>query len=70
MIYDYAAATKTTMPDFVLDVFQDTFRKQEEAMVTSRNRIWQLTKEVEALEKETWDREDAVEDLGAAGKPV
>lgn len=68
MIYDYAAANKTTIPSFVLEVFQDTWRQQEEIAHNARNRIWQLVKDVEALEKETWDREDAVEDLGAGGK--
>ena len=34
----------------------------------SRDRIGELVREVEALEKETWDRKDAVEDLGSAAK--
>lgn len=67
-IYDYRAGRKTTMPPFVLDVFRDTWRRQEEEIGRARGRIWELIREVEALEKETWDREDAVEDLGAADK--
>ncbi|KAJ8125485.1 hypothetical protein O1611_g8154 [Lasiodiplodia mahajangana] len=67
-IYDYRDAKKTVLPTFMLDVLQDTWRRQEEQMNWARGRIWGLLKEVERLEKETWDREDAVEDLGAAQK--
>ncbi|KAH9901829.1 thioesterase-like superfamily-domain-containing protein [Xylariomycetidae sp. FL2044] len=68
VIYDYQAATKTTMPTFVLDVFRDTWKSQEEETRRSRARIWGLTQEVEELERDTWNRPDAVEDLGAAAK--
>lgn len=67
VIYDYRTASKTTAPPFVRDVFSSTWEKQEEAIRASRTRIWQLIKQVEEIEKETWDREDAVEDLGASG---
>ncbi|KAI1363474.1 thioesterase-like superfamily-domain-containing protein [Xylaria arbuscula] len=67
-IYDYREAKKTVLPDFMLDVLRDTWRKQEERTTWARERIWGLLKEVEALEKETWDREDAVEDFGGAQK--
>ncbi|KAI4598990.1 hypothetical protein KJ359_002406 [Pestalotiopsis sp. 9143b] len=67
VVYDYRTATKTTPPPFVQDVFRSTWSQQEEAVRSSRARIWQLIQTVEGLEKETWDREDAVEDLGAAG---
>ncbi|KAK7754157.1 hypothetical protein SLS62_003734 [Diatrype stigma] len=66
VIYDYKGARKTAMPPFVLDVFLETWRLQEEETRRARGRIWELVKEVETLEKETWNREDAVEDLGAA----
>ena len=66
-IYDYRAGRKTTMPPFVLDVFRDTWRRQEEEAARARGRIRDLTAQVEALEKETWDRDGAVEDLGAVG---
>ncbi|KAI1352111.1 thioesterase-like superfamily-domain-containing protein [Xylaria sp. FL0043] len=65
-IYDYREAKKTVLPDFMIDVFNNTWRKQEERSNWARERIWGLLKEVETLEKETWDRVDAVEDLGAA----
>ncbi|RWA03670.1 hypothetical protein EKO27_g11432 [Xylaria grammica] len=67
-IYDYREARKTTLPGFMLDVLQDTWRAQEARADEARERVWGLLREVEGLEKETWDREDAVEDLGAASK--
>ncbi|KAI1411854.1 thioesterase-like superfamily-domain-containing protein [Hypoxylon sp. FL1857] len=68
VVYDYKAARKTPVPPFALDAFQDIWRQQEEETRRARARIWSLVKDVEALEKQTWDRKDAVEDLGAAGK--
>ncbi|KAI0814321.1 thioesterase-like superfamily-domain-containing protein [Xylaria sp. FL0064] len=65
-IYDYREAKKTVLPDFMIDVFHKTWRKQEERSDWARERIWGLLKEVDSLEKETWNRADAVEDLGAA----
>lgn len=68
VIYDYRAAKKTEMLPFMKDVLEETYRKQQEEMVRSRTRIWELIAAVEKLEKETWNRPDAVEDLGVAGK--
>ncbi|KAI0454549.1 thioesterase-like superfamily-domain-containing protein [Xylaria acuta] len=67
-IYDYRDAKKTVLPGFMLDVLRDTWRQQEERTDWARGRIWDLLRDVERLEKETWDRKDAVEDLGAAAK--
>lgn len=67
-IYDYREAKKTVLPDFMLDVLRDTWRQQEERAEWARGRIWDLLREVELLEKETWDREGAVEDSGTAGR--
>jgi hypothetical protein len=66
VIYDYGAARKTTVPPFALDVFTDTWRRQEAEVKRSRERIWALVGEVEGLENETWNKEGAVEDLGSA----
>ncbi|KAI0405255.1 thioesterase-like superfamily-domain-containing protein [Xylaria palmicola] len=67
-IYDYRAAGKTVLPGFMLDVLRDTWARQEEQAERSRAKIWALLRDVEGLEKETWNREDAVEDLGAAAE--
>lgn len=68
VVYDYRAARKTPVPSFALDTFRDVWRRQEEEIRRARARIWELMALVEGLEKETWDRPDAVEDMGAAGK--
>ncbi|KAI1809174.1 thioesterase-like superfamily-domain-containing protein [Poronia punctata] len=66
-IYDYRKASKTTLPDFALETLQDLWEKQQQQAVWARERIWTLLDEVERLEKDTWNRADAVEDLGVAG---
>ncbi|KAL2255838.1 hypothetical protein VTK26DRAFT_2631 [Humicola hyalothermophila] len=66
VVYDYRAAKKTSMPDFMVDLFQKTWQMQEDETVRARTRIWELIESVERLEKETWDRPDAVEDMGSA----
>jgi hypothetical protein len=68
VIYDYSKARKTAMPDYMVALFGETFRMQQQEMSRARGRIWELIDEVEELERETWDREDAVEDVGGAGK--
>ncbi|KAL1872660.1 hypothetical protein Daus18300_004206 [Diaporthe australafricana] len=68
VIYDYRAARKTEMPPFMRDVLEGTFVQQQQEMVRARRRIWDLVGDVERLEKETWDRPDAVEDVGGAAK--
>jgi hypothetical protein len=66
VIYDYRKATKAAMPAFAQKLFSETYDMQQAEATRTRNRIWYLIKTVEQLEKETWDREDAVEDLGSA----
>lgn len=68
VIYDYRAARKTEMPSFMRDVLESTYQQQETEKVRARARIWELVATVQKLEKETWDRPDAVEDLGGAGE--
>ncbi|KAI1390665.1 thioesterase-like superfamily-domain-containing protein [Hypoxylon trugodes] len=68
VIYNYRAGHKTAIPTFALEVFRDVWRQQEDVAKKARAHIWQLVKEVEALEKDTWNREDAVEDLGSGKK--
>ncbi|KAK0636383.1 thioesterase-like superfamily-domain-containing protein [Bombardia bombarda] len=65
VVYDYKKAGKTSMPPFMVDLFHDTYRLQQDEMIKARTRIWDLIEAVRTLEKETWDREDAVEDVGS-----
>ena len=64
VVYDYQAAKKTNLPDFAWPLFGKTWELQQVAQEKARERIAELTRQVVAIEKETWDREDAVEDLG------
>lgn len=68
VIYDYRSAKKTDMLPFMKDVLEDTFRLQEAEEARARTRIWELIGSVEKLEKETWNRADAVEDNGTTAK--
>ena len=68
VIYDYRAARKAEMPAFMRDVLEDTFEQQQAETVRARRRIWDLIGDVERLEKETWDRPGAVEDIGGAAR--
>lgn len=65
-MYDYKAAGKTSMPGYMVDLFQQTWEMQERVTLGARTRIWGLIEAVERLEKETWDRSDAVEDVRGA----
>ncbi|KAI1768045.1 HotDog domain-containing protein [Hypoxylon sp. FL1150] len=68
VIYDYGAARKTPVPPFALAAFRDVWSRQQEETRRARARIRELAGLVEGIEKETWDRSDAVEDMGTAGK--
>lgn len=68
VMYDYRKGKKTTLDQtpFMLDAFRDTFRLQQEAAQNSRQRARRLDERVRSLETSSWDREDAVEDMGSA----
>ncbi|KAK4100164.1 hypothetical protein N658DRAFT_497625 [Parathielavia hyrcaniae] len=66
VLYDYKKAGKTGMPDFMLDLFERTWELQQQETRRARMRIFALHGDVAQLEAETWNRPDAVEDIGAA----
>ena len=63
--YDYRTASKTQMPEFVRKVLTGIWRQQLQETAQARTRIWELVAAVERLEKQTWDCEEPVEDLGS-----
>ncbi|KAF2773811.1 hypothetical protein EJ03DRAFT_340691 [Teratosphaeria nubilosa] len=67
VVYDYQVGKKTSLKPFMLDVFKETWRLQQEARAVNSQRVSQLLDRVRQLEKDSWDRADAVEDLGSAG---
>lgn len=67
VIYDYRLQRKApTPPPFILDQFKKTWELQEESKKAWRQRIAEIEDRVRTLELESWDREDAVEDMGSA----
>ena len=66
VLYDYRASKKTTLKPFMVDVLRETWRLQEEAKRTNSNRVNALLDRVRKLEVESWDKHDAVEDIGSA----
>ncbi|KAL1964328.1 hypothetical protein VTN77DRAFT_7013 [Rasamsonia byssochlamydoides] len=67
VIYDYRLQRKAaTPPPFILDQFRKTWELQEESKRFWRRRIAEIENSVRTLELESWDREDAVEDMGSA----
>lgn len=53
----------------MVDKFKQTYELQEQAKKKNSARVKALLKRVGELEKSSWDRPDAIEDLGSAGKP-
>lgn len=62
--YDYRQGKKTALPTFMLEAFKSTFELQEEAKRANSKKVKDLLDRVQALEKASWDRPDAKEDLG------
>ncbi|WPH04290.1 Putative HotDog domain superfamily protein [Acrodontium crateriforme] len=67
VVYDYQKAKKTPMKPFMVDVFRETWRLQEEAKRVNNERVNGLLRRVRELETSSWDREGAAEDMGSAG---
>lgn len=66
VMYDYKGAKKMSIRPFMAKAFMETFKLQEEAKQINTKRVLAILKDVEKLEKETWDRSDAKEDFGSA----
>jgi hypothetical protein len=68
VVYDYRKGQKTVLPTFMLEQFKSTFEEQVKVKKECGDRVRSLLDRVTALEKESWDREGAVEDFGNASK--
>ncbi|TKA65706.1 hypothetical protein B0A55_11129 [Friedmanniomyces simplex] len=66
VVYDYVQGKKIGLPPFMLDVFRETWKLQEEARARNSERVTRLLEDVRRLEQGTWDKSDAVEDMGSA----
>ncbi|KAH7394180.1 thioesterase-like superfamily-domain-containing protein [Phaeosphaeria sp. MPI-PUGE-AT-0046c] len=66
VVYDYTQAKKSALPSFMIERFKETFAMQETVKEECGKRVEGILERVRRLEKESWDREGAVEDLGSA----
>lgn len=67
-MYDYVKEKKSALPPFMIEKFTEIFDEQERVKETCGRRVEGLLERVRGLEKGSWDREGAVEDLGGAAK--
>lgn len=67
VVYDYRTGKKSPLAPFMIDKFRETFDLQEEAKERCGSRVRKILDRVKQLEKSSWDKPDAVEDLGSAG---
>ena len=67
VVYDYRRGAKSPLRDFMVEKFQETFELQEKAKSRNERRIRDLLERLETLEKGSWNRADAVEDIGSVG---
>lgn len=67
VVYDYRKARKVPLPPFMLDKFLELWELQEQANDKYEHRVNDVLRRVRELEKKSWDRPDAKEDLGTAG---
>ena len=64
VVYDYQQGRKTAIRPFMFKAFRKTFELQEIAKEQNNQHVRALLNGVERLEKATWNRSDAKEDLG------
>lgn len=66
VVYDYENGGKTPLEPFMKPAFKQVARSQRSWRTKNTARVFGLLKQVEELEKETWDKPGAKEDLGSA----
>lgn len=66
MVYDYRRGVKTPLRGFMVEKFVETFELQEQSKIRNERRVRELLQRVQNLEKQSWDRADAVEDMRSA----
>ncbi|KAH9224004.1 thioesterase-like superfamily-domain-containing protein [Leptodontidium sp. 2 PMI_412] len=67
-VYDYLKKKKATIRPFMLKAFEQTWAEQEAEKVRVEKRIREIEVTVRDIEKATWDRADAVEDMGGGSR--
>ena len=64
VVYDYRVGNKIPLRPFMLKAFEALYRQQVETKEKNTRRVLKILEDVRQLEKDTWDRADAREDLG------
>jgi hypothetical protein len=64
VVYDYKVGRKMEIRPFMMRAFEKVWEEQEEERRRVEERIGELERQLREIEMETWDREDAVEDMG------
>ena len=64
MVYDYRRQVKSPLRDFMVAQLRETFELQQQAKIGNEKRVRDLLQRVQRLEKEVWDKPDAVESMG------
>jgi acyl-CoA thioesterase FadM len=65
-VYDYRIQKKAPLPDFMVETFMQEWQDQQKAMKDAANHRGSIESKLRDLEQQTWDRSDAVEDMGSA----
>ncbi len=68
VVYDYNLGKKSAMEPFMVEELKKTFELQEAAKRENHAKVQRIEEQVRHLEKQSWDRPDAKEDLGSASK--
>ncbi|KAM0147569.1 hypothetical protein ACHAPG_010496 [Botrytis cinerea] len=66
--YDYIKGKREGLQPWLLDAFAKTWEEQNAAMNNALRKIKDIEEKVRKLEVDTWDRADAVEDMGTPKK--
>ncbi|KAK5554555.1 hypothetical protein LTR46_007281 [Exophiala xenobiotica] len=68
VVYDYKLGKKSVMEPFMAEELRKTFELQEAAKRENHAKVQRIEEQVRHLEKQSWDRPDAKEDLGSASQ--
>ncbi|KAK5208711.1 hypothetical protein LTR41_005940 [Exophiala xenobiotica] len=68
VVYDYKLGKKSVMEPFMVEELRKTFELQEAAKRENHAKVQRIEEQVRHLEKQSWDRPDAKEDLGSASQ--
>jgi acyl-CoA thioesterase FadM len=66
VVYDYIKGKKAPLKPFMVEGFQQIWREQEAVKLEVGRKVISIEERIRDLEQASWDRADAVEDLGSA----